>query len=393
MEKTRAVVAGHICLDVIPGLDHLTGQAELFQPGRLVTAGPAIFSTGGAVSNTGIALYRLGISTRLIGKVGLDPFGGIVRDLVAKVDPALSSGLVADPHEPTSYTVIISPPGRDRFFIHCPGANDAFCAQDIDLNLVAQADLFHFGYPPIMGLMYQSGGAELAEIFRRAKSTGVTTSLDLAFPDPDSSSGRADWQTILGKVLPDVDIFLPSLEEILYMLRRDTYHRLLQAAGGESILPLVTPDLLADLAGQLIDLGTKIVVIKMGDRGLFLRTADLDRLCRMGRALPPNPSAWASRELWAPCFRVKVVGTTGSGDATIAGFFSALLRGLLPIQAVNAAAAVGACNVEAADALSGIRAWDETLARIQSGWPRLSLDLANFGWTLDAESGVWFGPS
>ncbi len=51
--------------------------------------------------------------------------------------------------------------------------------------------------------------------------------------------------------------------------------------------------------------------------------------------------------MWAPCFDVEVVGTTGSGDATIAGFLSALLRDASPEEAMTMAVAVGACNVEA----------------------------------------------
>ena len=40
----------------------------------------------------------------------------------------------------------------------------------------------------------------------------------------------------------------------------------------------------------------------------------------------PNSTAWANYENWSPCFQVDVVGTTGAGDATIAGFLAALLR-------------------------------------------------------------------
>jgi sugar/nucleoside kinase (ribokinase family) len=65
-----------------------------------------------------------------------------------------------------------------------------------------------------------------------------------------------------------------------------------------------------------------------------------------------------------------VVGTAGSGDATIAGFLAAFLRDMTPEEAVTMAVAVGACNVEAADTLSGIRPWDETLRRVAAGWPR-----------------------
>ena len=81
----------------------------------------------------------------------------------------------------------------------------------------------------------------------------------------------------------------------------------------------------------------------------------------MGRAAPADLQAWAGQELWAPCFQVQVAGTTGAGDATLAGFLSALLRDLPPRQAVIAAVAVGACNVEAVDTISGIRPWEETL--------------------------------
>ena len=49
------VVAGHICLDIIPTIPH---ERIEFEPGRLLQVGPAVLSTGGAVSNTGLALHR-----------------------------------------------------------------------------------------------------------------------------------------------------------------------------------------------------------------------------------------------------------------------------------------------------------------------------------------------
>ena len=393
--KFSAVVAGHVCLDVIPALDHMAEGvfAELFRPGHLINVGPALFSTGGPVSNTGLALVRLGVPTRLVARVGADPFGRIVRSLVQQFDApdasgGLAQGLVTDEAAPTSYTVIINPPGMDRIFLHCPGANDHFSAQDVDLDLAAQAGLFHFGYPPIMRRMYLSGGAELAEVFHRVKATGVTTSLDVSFPDPASESGQVDWREILRVTLPNVDLFLPSFEEILFMLRRPMFEK---APGGVS--GLLSPALLADLSDELMEMGARMVMIKLGSRGAYLRTAGLDRLQGMGRAAPEDLVSWANQELWAPCFRVDVVGTTGSGDATIAGFLSALLRDFSPRQALTAAVAVGACNVEAADALSGLRSWEDTLARIRAGWQRLPVILAAPGWSWDEEDQIWVGPA
>ena len=69
-----------------------------------------------------------------------------------------------------------------------------------------------------MANCYKNEGAELLQIFEIAKSAGAITSLDMALPDPTSDSGNAPWQKILEKVLPYVDIFLPSIEEAYFML-------------------------------------------------------------------------------------------------------------------------------------------------------------------------------
>jgi sugar/nucleoside kinase (ribokinase family) len=365
-----AIVAGHICLDIIPEITHLPGGRldGLLQPGHLFNVGPAAIATGGLVSNTGLALHKLGIPTQLIGKVGDDPFADNIRSVVDAFGPGLSAGLVSDPAVGSSYTLIINPPDVDRIFWHCPAANDAFGADDVDYDLVAQVDLLHFGYPPLMRHMAENDGRETVELFRRAKTTGVTTSLDMSYPDPNSAGGRADWRKIFAAALPFVDIFVPSIDELIFMLRRPTYDTL--SAHPDGLLSQITPELLADLSGELLAMGVKIVMIKTGSRGAYLRTAGAEAVAKIGRAAPSNPVAWADQEFWTPCFAVNVVGTTGSGDATIAGFLSALLRDLPPVEAMTMAVAVGACNVEAADALSGLRTWDETQARIAAGWPR-----------------------
>ncbi len=391
-EQHDAVVAGHLCLDIIPKITTPPEQFRAaFGPGRLLDVGPVALSTGGPVSNTGLVMHKLGISTQLMGKIGDDLFGQAVRQVIGGIDPNLADGMIVDPDVATSYTLIISPPGIDRTFIHCPGANDTFGADDVRYDAVEQARLFHFGYPPLMRRMYADGGDELTAIFRRAKETGVTTSLDLSFPDPASPAGQADWRAILQRVLPYVDVFLPSVEEILFMLRREQFDAMIEAGDGD-LLPAVTPALLREVSDELLGMGARIVGLKLGYRGFYLRTSDAATLAEMGRARPSDLAAWADREVWAPCFRVDVVGTTGSGDSTIAGFLSALLRDLSPEEAITAAVAVGACNVEAADSLGGIRPWDETMARIAGGWPRRLLRLAAPGWRFDPARNLWHGP-
>lgn len=376
-----ALVAGHICLDLIPTFpENAAGDvSRLIQPGRLTKIGPAVVSTGGAVSNTGLALHRLGTPTALMGKVGDDLLGQSIVSFLHAIDPNLAGGMIVTPGEQSSYTVVVSPPGADRSFLHCPGANDTFTADDVDESKLT-GRLLHFGYPPIMRAMYQNDGTALRDLFARARRRGLTVSVDMTLPDVNSEAGQLDWPTWLSNVLPDVDLFLPSIEEVLLMLDRDRYLRLADEAGGAiDIARQIDAPLLREIADQLLDMGCAIVVLKLGDQGLYLRTtADRDRLHQAGAALEPfGPefTAWLDREMIAPCFAVDVVGTTGSGDCTIAGFLHALLAAGVPEQAMTAATAVGASACEVADATSGIRPWPEIADRIQAGWPRAELKL------------------
>jgi sugar/nucleoside kinase (ribokinase family) len=384
----RAVVAGHICLDIIPDVSAIEPGIfnAQFRPGHMLEAGQATLATGGPVSNSGLALHRLGVPVRLIAKVGDDAFGHVVERIINAIEPDLLAGMKLDPQATTSYTIIISPPHTDRIFLHCPGANHDFRSADVSSDQLAQADLLHFGYPPVMRRMYADGGHELVDLMRRAKSIGVTTALDLCYPDPTSEAGQLDWTAIFRSVLPYVDIFVPSLEELLFMLHRHTHDELSRRG---NVVEQAAPALLTSISDELIGLGVKVALIKLGARGAYLRTAPIAAFDHLGRACQTDRAAWADREMWAPCFKVDVVGTTGSGDATIAGFLSAILRDASPETAMTMAVAVGACNVEAADALSGIRTWEETAVRIANGWERQPLPLDAPGWYWDAQFGLW----
>jgi sugar/nucleoside kinase (ribokinase family) len=392
----EAIVAGQIGLEILPTLP---GPVK-FAPGRLIEAGKATISTGGSVSTTGLALHRLGITTRLMGKIGDDLFGQAILQLVEAQGGGLARGMVLTRNATSPYSIIFAPPTGERTTLQAHG--DSFGADDVRYDLLETAGLFHFGCPPSVTRMYNDEGAELAGAFARAKELGVTTALDLALPAPVTSIGKADWHAILSNVLPHVDVFLPDIEELLYLLRRSTFDKLKVRAGRRGkILDFIGPELFSELGRTLLDMGARIVAIKAGYRGLYLRTADMQALERIGRAHPTNLTAWEKRELWAPCFSTEVVATKGAGDATIAGFLMGLLRGMTPQATLAAACAVGACSVEAADALSGVKSWPETMERIAAGWPRLKLEkkgrpalkLAAAKWRWDDTYEVWIGPA
>jgi sugar/nucleoside kinase (ribokinase family) len=363
------VVAGHICLDLIPAISaRRESYGDLLRPGKLLNVGAVVTSTGGAVANTGVALHRLGTKVRLVGKVGDDAFGRVILDILRRQGGDLPDHMVVDAASETSYTVVLSPPGLDRVFLHHPGANDTFTSHDVSGDHLSGARLLHFGYPPLMRAIYRDS-AHLLDIFTRARAAGVITSLDMSNPDPDSESGRVDWDGFLRTVLPVTDVFMPSIEEIAFMLGRTG-----------SFEQLVGRELLRSLADDLIARGAAIVGLKLGERGLYLRTtADAARLARLGL----SADAWRNIESLSPCFHVNVVGATGSGDCTIAGFLAALVNRSTPDEAARMAVATGACNCEAPDATSGVPTRARVEERIAQGWQRHRLPPGS-GFTWDA---------
>ncbi|MCH8193299.1 MAG: carbohydrate kinase family protein [Planctomycetes bacterium] len=144
------IVSGHICLDLILEFESDAFTDLDLESGALVLINQAKSSTGGAVANTGLALHRLGVATSLMAKVGEDLFGQEILRLLRAKDPQLVECMRIDPDARTSFTAVINPVGKDHTFLHLAGANDSFGAEDVSVERISQARLFHFGYPPIM---------------------------------------------------------------------------------------------------------------------------------------------------------------------------------------------------------------------------------------------------
>ncbi|MCL4247638.1 MAG: carbohydrate kinase family protein [Anaerolineae bacterium] len=355
------LVVGHLCIDLIPGMDHVSPQS-LTQPSRLYETEAMQVSTGGAVANTGLSLHRLGVNTRLMSLVGDDAIGRMIVDFLRTRAPELPEFVKVAQGAASSYTIVLSPERTDRVFLHCPGTNDQFGAENVDLKVVERAKIVHFGYPPLLARMYADNGSELLKLVRSLKSCDVITSLDMAMPDAARASGQAKWYEILRNTLPYIDIFVPSFEEILYMMRPEDF-----AAYGQRVEELVRRDYVEDLTTEMLSLGCRIAGIKLGKEGIWLHSGDKTTIDPLRRSLDLNES-WDACTVWHPAFEVEVVGTTGAGDSAYAGLLTAILKGLSASDSVRMACAVGACNVEAADASSGIRSWAQTLKRITDGW-------------------------
>ncbi len=372
MMRKKVIVAGHICLDMTPFFPE-SGRSkvsEILMPGKLVETKGISISTGGAVANTGLAMKILGADVRLMGKVGTDEIGEMICNILKRYDA--DRDMIRGEKEPSSYSVVLAIPGIDRIFLHCPGANDSYDASDIPDEALKEADLFHFGYPPLMKRMYEEDGRELIELFKRAKEQGCATSLDLAAVDPESDAGKADWKRILKSVIPYVDFFVPSIEELCYMLDEERFKEWQDRAGDRDITEVIDVDHdIRPLADQCMALGCKVLLLKCGVPGLYYRTASRDVIDEISPKISLDPEAWAGKEGFERSYKPDaILSGTGAGDTSIAAYLTSVLEGDTPEECIRLAAATGACCVSAYDALSGLKPLEELRKRIADGWEK-----------------------
>lgn len=371
----KVIVAGHICLDITPVFAGRAAERveQILSPGKLIQVGNADVHTGGAVANTGLAMKLLGNDVALMGKIGTDAFGSLVQNVLDEY--GAGEGMICDEAASTSYSVVLAMPGIDRIFLHHSGANDTFVAEDMDFQRIGEAALFHFGYPTLMRSMYEADGARLVQLMQRVQAAGAATSLDLAAVDPKSEAGKVDWDEILKRTLPYVDFFVPSIEELCFMIDRERFEQLQIRAGGGDITDIL--DIEKDvkpLAEKCMAYGCKVLLLKCGAKGMYLQTAEGKKLEQISSRIGLDASVWAEQAIFERSYvPERILSGTGAGDTSIAAFLTAMLEGENPQMCLHLAAATGASCVAAYDALSGLKPLNELRQKIEKGWGKTCL--------------------
>jgi sugar/nucleoside kinase (ribokinase family) len=316
----RVILAGHICVDITPGLRSDTR----IEPGKLFEVGPLTMALGGCVANTGRDLADLGLPVRLHSAVGDDELGSLVSRLIVD-HPGMAGPPRVMKGVKTSYSIVLEPSGVDRTFWHHTGANDSFDGERIDLE---NCDLLHLGYPPLLPGLLIDDGTPLVALLERARASGVTTSVDLAVVDRNSETGRLNWDRILRRMVAETDVLSPSVDDLTSALGIDEP---------------VSGSLVSDLAERLIGWGAAVVMLSSGSGGLLLRTAGRERLAAGGAALSGLSDAWANVRIEVPPVPVPfAVTTNGAGDAATAGLLYAIAVGMDPRDAGTVASASSA---------------------------------------------------
>ncbi|MEQ1902711.1 MAG: carbohydrate kinase family protein [Pirellulaceae bacterium] len=296
-------------------VDILVKPIELHQPLRadqLIEVSPIETTTGGIVSNSATALARLGMRTAASTLVGEDDWSAIIRRKLSQEGIDLSH-LISRPELPTSTTAVMIDEMGQRSFAHCPGA-----PQKIDRKFfLDQMDFFASCRALLLGYysLLPNVEPDLPEVMQKIRSVGCLTALD--------SVGNGGDANVLRRILPHLDLYVPSFGEAANQTGLDDPHAILKRFREWGAMGLLG--------------------VKLGSRGAIL-SPKVGEIIRIEAISPPGP----------------VIDTTGAGDSFYAGLITGLLNGMSVVDAGRLAAATGAACVTALGASAGLRNLKET---------------------------------
>jgi sugar/nucleoside kinase (ribokinase family) len=269
------------------------------------------YHVGGNAANTARAMAVLGTCVRLVGAVGNDSQAEFVLDELRL--SGVDTDFVMRADAPTATTVVLVNEAGDRQFLHRLGASQKAFSQPLEFtpSLLDGVRHYHFASLYILPNLRVHG----AEMLRRAKAAGLTTSLDTNW------DAEGEWMRALAPCLEELDIlFMNEDEAFMVTGSRDP------AQGARVVL------------GK----GVRTAVMKIGGRGCAIYTDEKEILC--------------------PAFRVPVKDTTGAGDCFVAGFLDARQRGASWAEAGEFGNAVAAFSVRELGAVRGVVSREETEA-------------------------------
>lgn len=292
-----------LCAGIIV-LDHGCSPIKHFpREGELIATSGMALTLGGCAANVGVDLTKMGVHSKILGKVGDDDFGQIILQKLKNTGADISK-IIKQSNSPTSQTLVINVMGQDRRFIHLIGANEGFADKDFKKKDSEGCKVVYLGGYLLMDKLTPN---HVAEVFRDAQMRGAKTVLDVVTPGP------GDHLEKLKPILPFVDVFLPN----------DTEAKLI--SGIENPI---------EQARFFKSLGVKTSIITLGNQGTLLLN---DNDC-----------------FKAEIFKVNYHDGSGSGDAFTAGYISGVLENKSEIECLEIGSALGASCVRTQGTTEGV---------------------------------------
>lgn len=169
---------------------------------------------GGAPANFLAALTKFGARTALIGKVGTDTFGKLLTETLHKAGIDTRGLITADDVFTTLAFVTFDDSGDRKFaFSRKPGADTCLTFEEIDLSLIDEAKVFHFG---TLSLTDEPARSATYQAVEYAKQAGKLITYDPNLRKPLwKDMEEAKHQLIWG--LSQADVVKISDEEVDFL--------------------------------------------------------------------------------------------------------------------------------------------------------------------------------
>ena len=247
---------------------------------------------GGGPANVAVAARRLGADSAFIGKVGDDPFGHWLVDVMRR-EGVETRGMRLDPDARTTMNVMAQPDANhyDCLFYRNPGADTLLRPDELDKDLLRSTSAFHFGSLSLTDEPSRSAALEAAAI---AGEAGALVSFDVNYR-PTLWRNPDEALTHVRAAIPCANVLKVNEGELALLSGQELG---LGAEGWE--------DRVAAASESLLALGPILIIVTLGPHGALFRTRTASG--------------------FVPGFSVPTVDATGCGDAFIAGLLWQLVR-------------------------------------------------------------------
>lgn len=253
---------------------------------------------GGAPGNFLAALQAYGCATALLGKVGDDGFGVLLRRTLEERGIE-TSGVLVDPGVFTTMAfVALDAEGNRSFsFARKPGADTCLRAEELDLELVDGCKVFHFG---TLSLTNDPARTATVTAVKYAKKKGKYISFDPnlrkpLWPSDAAAKEQIEWG------LRKADIVKISDEEIEFLWGlspEDGAKKLLSEYGVQLVYATLGPKGCYTANGQAsvkVASPSGLHVVDTTGAGDIFGGSAMSRFLRLGK----EPSALSAEELFA----------------------------------------------------------------------------------------------
>lgn len=265
-----------------------------FTPAGKTDEGTVLYerNPGGAPGNVLAMASKLGNRTAMISKVGEDPFGRFLEDVLKNINID-TKGVARTGKASTTLAFVHLDDNGERSFSFCrkPGADMLLEEKEVDIELLKNCRIFHFGS---VSLTHQPSRSATFFAVKTARDSGAIISFDPNLR-PLLWDSLEEAKSMIEEGLKHTDILKVSDEELEFITGTKKPEEGLQIIRNKYQIP--------------------VVLVTLGPLGCFY---GIGNHCG-----------------YLPAYKVRTIDTTGAGDAFLGAFLSRVLQSRQTVETLK----------------------------------------------------------